>query len=153
MLPTGKCSEIVSNPAVHAENRIVLHPATKGTPQDLAGEHGWAAHESDKPAITITVSTNEGTRPGLVQELHVDGNVKEVTIEYAPVRPTKEGAAFKPYQSGKTIDVTAGAVQLTRDDGSKGIHAYVIKITVVKVVQPDKPLGVKLNAHACIEGY
>jgi len=148
---TGQCTEILSKPSTIAENRVALHPATKGTPHDLTSEHGWAAHESDKATITLTTSTNDGSRPGLVQELHVLGNIKTVTIEYAPIRPAKEGAVFKPYNAGKTIDVTGGEILLTREDGSRGIHAYVIKITIVKAVQPDKPLAAKLNAIACIE--
>jgi len=151
---TEKCAEIMETPTAMADKRITLEPAHKGTPHDLQPSgKGWSVKESDKPVIVLDLSTDHGKRPGVLQQLAVLGNVKEVTIKYTAVRP-RHGVAevFEDYNQGKPLNVEGKEITLHGVDVThEGITVFKVKVTVVKAVKPEEPIDAKLKVHACVE--
>jgi hypothetical protein len=150
--PPQKCGEVVEDHDDFVDLRVNLQPDNKGEPSDLrpiTGK-GWAVLESDKPSITIVLSTNDDTRPGQLEKLSFIGNVKSVLIQYTTV---PEGAAeeYKPYNNGQPINVESGEVVLTRGDDKTGLVAFKVQVTGIQAVKSDLPLNLKLKAYACVD--
>jgi len=163
--PTQKCSEVMEDHEDFVDLHVDLKPHRKGDePSDLRpiSGKGWSVLESSKPSVTLTLSTNEDTRPGQLEKLSVIGNVKSVVVHYTTAPHKHSGKhqheqpehQYKPYNKGQPIDVESGEIVLTPEDADStksGLVAYKVRITVVKAVKPELPLNLKLKVFACVE--
>jgi len=150
--PTQKCAEVVEDHDDFVDLRVNLEPENKGEPSDLRpiSGQGWAVLESDKPVITLVLSTNDDTRPGQLEKLSLIGNVQSVVIRYTSV-PEGGAEEYKPYNGGLPVDVQSGEVVLRRDNDKSGLVAFKVQISDIKAVKSDLPLNLKLKAYACVD--
>jgi hypothetical protein len=80
--PTETCSDVMTDPLFMDEKRVTLQPADKGRAEDLQSTgKGWSPLISDKPSVTLTVTSDNGKEPNTVKSITVEGNVAKVTIE------------------------------------------------------------------------
>lgn len=156
------CLEIMHSSKELPDNRIVLHPAGKGTPSDLRPQgKGWTTVPSDSPHVTLNLASQDGKKPGLLEKIHVNGNVKTVDIKYRAIRPREERhlvsegtdkEGFHEYNHGKPVNVENDEIEFTNEFTKKGgIIAYEVRITPVTPVVKNQPFNLKLKVYACIQ--
>lgn len=154
--PPQKCKEVFEDDQDFVDLRVDLQPENKGQPSDLRpiSGKGWPVLMSDKPSVTLVLSTNDDTRAGRLEKLSVIGNVKTVTIKYTTTPETLgKPDSYKPYNKGQPINVESGEVAFVdeTDSTKSGLNAFKVLVTIDQAVKPDLPLNLKLKVFACVE--
>jgi len=143
------------------ECRVQLHP--EGSPSELASKAGWHVASHEHPVITINLATEDGKKPGLLEKIHITGNVKAVKVQLETFRHSdditltesefihKDG--FSDFHGGKAIEVDHdGYIRFTNAESQSGVLVYKVRIMVVEPEDEHKSYAIKLQVHACVEG-
>jgi hypothetical protein len=157
----------MSTPGQLADHRIQLSPAH--SPATIASlrpsGQGWTVHPKDTPTININIASADGTKPGVIEQLELSGNVKTVSIKVrvtTPGTPDHEelhslghvdSEGFQAYNNGQPIDVESGTIVFHESPSSSksGIVGHQVHITVLSPVKADAPYSLKLKVFACIQ--
>lgn len=68
--------------------RVMLSP--HGSPSELVSKAGWHVASNEHPVISINLATEDGTKPGLLEKIHITGNVEAVTVQIATIRASDD---------------------------------------------------------------